>query len=76
MASPFATGASAYRTFRSVRARRHVLCIRFHQCILFYCEAPRLVCCRTQFRFSPSIARSQYSPIKSPLGIRFRPLVD
>ena len=46
-----------------------VLCIRLHQCILsYYCEVPRLVCCRTQFRFSPSIARSQYSPIRSPLG--------
>src|SRR6267378_4055070 len=33
-----------------------------------YCWLAKLVCCRTQFRFSPSIARSQYSPIKRPLG--------
>lgn len=33
-----------------------------------YLRLPNPACCSTQSRFSPSIARSQYSPISNPLG--------
>jgi hypothetical protein len=60
-----ATDASAHRL------RRIVWYVGFHVSNSFrprHCVLLRPACCSTQSRFSPSIARSQYSPTNKPPG--------